>query len=112
MNILAFGEIMMRLSVPDYKFLTQTNELNYIITGTGLNILSGLKNFGYNTYMLTKLPNNNVGKASSANIRKLGVKDDFITYGGNHIGVYFLENGYGERPSEVTYLNRLNSSFC
>lgn len=34
MNILAFGEIMMRLSVPDYKFLTQTNELNYIITGT------------------------------------------------------------------------------
>ncbi|EGT5090103.1 sugar kinase, partial [Clostridioides difficile] len=112
MNILAFGEIMMRLSVPDYKFLTQTNELNYVITGTGLNILSGLKNFGYNTYMLTKLPNNNVGKASSANIRKLGVKDDFITYGGNHIGVYFLESGYGERPSEVTYLNRLNSSFC
>ncbi len=111
MNILAFGEIMMRLSVPDYKFLTQTNELNYVITGTGLNILSGLKNFGYNTYMLTKLPNNNVGKASSANIRKLGVKMT-LSHMEESYRVYFLESGYGERPSEVTYLNRLNSSFC
>lgn len=78
----------------------------------GLNILFGFKNFGYNIYMLIKLFNNNVGKVLSVNIRKFGVKDDFIMYGGNYIGVYFFENGYGERFFEVIYLNRLNSLFC
>ena len=49
-------------------------------------------------------------KAASANIRKLGI-DDHIVYGGYHIRNIFLEKGIGNRASQVTYLNRKDSSF-
>lgn len=111
MKILAFGEIMMRLNPPIYKRLGQSEELKMSFTGTGLNLLSGLSVNGFKTSMLTVLPSNNVGKVAASQVRKLNISDKNIIYEGNHIGVYFLELGYGNRPSEVTYLNRKNSSF-
>lgn len=111
MKILSFGEVMMRLTPPEYKKLQQSTQLDLSFTGTGVNVLSGLSQFGYETSILTRLPDNNVGRAASAFIRQLGVGDTNILYGDNHIGSYFLEMGYGNRPSEVTYLERLNSAF-
>lgn len=111
MKILSFGEVMMRLTPPEYKMVEQTDSLNLSFTGTGVNVLSGLAHFGYQTNLLTRLPDNHVGKAATGFMRRLGIDDKEIIYGGNHIGVYFLEMGYGVRPSHVTYLNRLNSSF-
>lgn len=112
MKILAFGEVMMRMMPSDYKTLTQVNELEFLFTGTGVNILSGLYHMGDDTYLLTKLPDNPIGKAASANMRKLGIHDDYLVYGGHHIGIYFLEKGIGNRASQVTYLNRSESSYC
>ena len=112
MKILAFGEVMLRLMPSHYKTLIQVNDLEFLFTGTGVNILSGLYNMGDDVTLLTRLPNNSVGRAASANIRKLGICDRYVTYGGNHIGIYVLEQGIGNRPSEVTYLNRKESSFC
>ena len=111
MKILAFGEVMMRMMPSDYKTLTQVNELEFLFTGTGVNILSGLYQMGEDVSLLTRLPDNAVGKAASANIRKLGINDHYIVYGDNHIGIYFLEKGIGNRASQVTYLNRKDSSF-
>lgn len=111
MKILAFGEVMMRLMPPDYKCLTQTNHLEYLFSGTGVNVLSGLYQMGHQAYFLTVLPDNVVGHASAAYLRKLGIKDDYISFKGNHIGIYILEKGLGNRPSQVTYLNRKESSF-
>lgn len=111
MKILAFGEVMMRMMPSNYKKLEQVDRLEFLYTGTGVNILSGLYQMGHDVYLTTTLPNNNVGKAASSHIRKLGIKDDYIYYNGNHIGVYFLEQGFGNRASQVTYLNRLDSSF-
>ncbi|MFV0396009.1 MAG: sugar kinase [Coprobacillaceae bacterium] len=111
MKILAFGEVMMRLMPPDYKRLTQTNHLEYLFSGTGVNVLSGLYQMGDQPYFTTVLPDNAVGNAAAAHIRKLGIRDDFISYKGDHIGIYVLEKGLGNRPSQVTYLNRKESSF-
>lgn len=111
MKILAFGEVMMRMMPSDYKTLTQVNELEFLFTGTGVNILSGLYQMGEQVSLVTRLPDNAVGKAASAHIRKLGIHDEHIVYGGNHIGIYFLEKGIGNRASQVTYLNRKASSF-
>lgn len=111
MKILAFGEVMMRMMPPDYKTLTQVNELEFLFTGTGVNILSGMYQMDDEVYMTTCLPHNSVGKAASAHIRKLGIHDEYICYRGNHIGIYFLEKGIGNRASQVTYLNRKDSSF-
>ena len=111
MKIVAFGEVMMRMMPPDYKRLSQSDELKYLYTGTGVNILSGLYQMGEEVYLSTTLPDNAVGKAGAANLRNLGIKDDYLVYHGNHIGIYFLEAGYGNRASQVTYLNRQASSF-
>lgn len=111
MKILAFGEVMMRMMPPHYKTLTQTHSLEFLFTGTGVNVLSGLYQMGHQVFIATKLPDNHVGKAAAASIRELGIRDDFVTYGGEHIGIYFLEQGIGNRASQVTYLNRKDSSF-
>jgi 2-dehydro-3-deoxygluconokinase len=114
MKFLAFGEVMMRMTVPNYKMLEQSDSLEVSYSGTGLNILSGLAHNGLETHLLTMLPENSLGRAAKSYIRRLGVSDDQIimTDKHKHMGSYLLEMGYGNRPSEVTYQNRSQSSFC
>ncbi|MFZ2820328.1 MAG: sugar kinase [Lactococcus raffinolactis] len=111
-HILAFGEVMLRLCPQQFKMIDQTDTLDMSYSGTGLNILSGLARNGVQTHLLSVLPENPVGHAAAANIRRMGVQDHHLIYNGNHIGTYFLEMGFGNRPSQVTYLNRSESAFC
>ncbi len=111
-RVLAFGEVMMRLGVPDHKLLQQTSQLDYLFSGTGVNILSGLSHMGHETSMITVLPDNRIGDVATGKLREMGIGTGMIQYEGDHIGVYILETGYGARPSQVTYLNRSMSSFA
>ncbi|GGH14762.1 sugar kinase [Paenibacillus segetis] len=110
-NIAAFGEVMMRLQVPGFELLSQASTLNYSFSGTGVNVASALGRFGHNGYLVTRLPVNPLGDAAAAYLRKLGVASSLIIRGGSYLGMYFLENGFGVRPSRVTYSNRMDSSF-
>lgn len=112
LKILAFGEINMRLTPPEHKLLEQTTQVDLSFTGTGVNVLSGLHQFGLDTSMFTILPDNRVGDAAKKFIRKLGIDDNLILSNGNHIGSFIAEMGYGPRPTNVTYLNRSHSAFC
>lgn len=111
-KVYAFGEVMMRLEAPNFKKLEQTHTLDFSFSGTGVNILSALSQYNHQTSLLTKLPTNSVGRAATAYVRSLGIGTTSVTYGGNYIGMYFLERGFGPRPSKVTYTNRIESSFC
>ncbi|WP_106767891.1 sugar kinase [Paenibacillus faecalis] len=110
-TIAAFGEVMMRLQVPGYDLLSQSNTLNYSFSGTGVNVASALARFGHTAYLVSRLPDNPLGDAAAAYLRKLGIESSLIHRGGKYLGMYFLENGFGARPSRVTYSNRLESSF-
>jgi len=110
-RIAAFGEVMMRLQVPGVELLSQSSVLNYSFSGTGVNIASALSRFGHDGYLVTRLPDGPLGDAAAAYLRKLGIGADFVQRGGSYLGMYFLENGFGVRPSRVTYTNRLESSF-
>ncbi|MFC3802278.1 sugar kinase [Cohnella sp. GCM10012308] len=110
-KIAAFGEVMMRLQVPGYELLTQADTLKYSFSGTGVNIVSALARFGHAGYLVTTLPVSPLGDAAVAYLRRLGVAQDFVRRDGKYVGLYFLENGFGARPSRVTYTNRLESSF-
>ncbi|GAB2027618.1 sugar kinase [Lactovum odontotermitis] len=114
MNVLAFGEVMMRLAAPNYKLLDQTDALEMTFSGTGLNMMSSLARSGVKTQLFTILPENAVGRAARSFVRRLGVSDERVLMSEcePHIGSYFLEMGYGNRPSEVTYLDRRHSAFC
>lgn len=111
MKIAAFGEVMLRFTPPEYLQLEQTNQLRMSFTGTGVNILSNLAHFGFTSYLITAVPENRLGDAAQAALRQLGIRDDYIHQCHDHIGSYFAEMGFGSRPTQVTYQNRLNSSF-
>lgn len=110
-KIAAFGEVIMRLQVPGYELLSQASTLQYTFSGTGVNVSSALALFGHIGYLVTRLPANAVGDAAESYLRKLGIAQSFLIRGGNYLGMYFLENGFGVRPSRVTYSNRQESSF-
>ncbi|KEK23024.1 sugar kinase [Bacillus gaemokensis] len=110
-NIAVFGEVMMRLQVPGYEYLSQANTLNYSFSGTGVNVASALARLGHGGSLVSTLPDNAVGDAAISYVQKLGIHHSFIKRGGKYVGMYFLENGFGARPSRVTYSNRLESSF-
>lgn len=111
MKFAAFGEVMLRLSPPEYLLLDQTNELRMDYTGTGVNIMANLAQFDYETSLVTVLPDNRLGQVAKSAIAKYGIKTDLLSFAHQHIGSYFAENGYGARPTQVTYQNRHHSSF-
>ncbi|MED4129995.1 sugar kinase [Shouchella miscanthi] len=111
-KILAFGEVMMRLEAPNYRTVAQTRSLDFAFSGTSVNVLSGLSHLGYQTELMTTLPENNLGYAAASYIRSLGVGTDAVSFDGDYIGMYVLEKGFGHRGSEVTYSNRSESAFC
>ncbi|WP_145135136.1 sugar kinase [Paenibacillus sp. Y412MC10] len=110
-RIAAFGEVMMRLTVPGVELLSQSGTLHYTFSGTGVNVASALSRMGHEGMLVTRLPDNPLGDAAAAYLRKLGIDLSFAGRGGKYLGMYFLENGFGARPSRVTYTNRLESSF-
>jgi 2-dehydro-3-deoxygluconokinase len=111
-KVVAFGEVMMRLQVPNYKKLEQSRTLEYLFSGTGVNILSALSKYGHTTELMSKLPHTNLGDAAMSYIRSLGISTSYVLRGGEYMGIYFLENGFGVRGTHVTYTNRKESSFC
>ena len=55
-KIVAFGEIMLRLTPPDYTTISQAR--NYVANygGAEANVLVSLSHLGHDTMFLTKLP--------------------------------------------------------
>ncbi|MGX7162962.1 sugar kinase [Enterococcus massiliensis] len=111
MKIGAFGEVMLRLTPPEHLLLEQTHSLRMAFTGTGVNLVGNLAHFGLPSYLLTALPDNRLGEAAKANLKALGIDTRFIVSQHQHMGTYFAEMGYGPRPTQVTYQNRISSSF-
>lgn len=112
MRVGAFGEVMMRLTPKDNLLMEQTHDMRVDFTGTGVNVLAALAHLDVQTELLTALPQNRVGQAARAELRHLGVGTSNVVFRGDHIGTYIAEQGWGARPTRVTYLNRSASAFC
>ena len=110
-SIVTFGESLMRLSPPDHLRLRQTTALDLVYGGAEANVAVALANFGVPVQYVTRLPDNEVGIACKQSLRQYGVGTEFIETGGERLGLYFLEAGSGNRPSQVIY-DRALSSFA
>ncbi|MFP4016497.1 MAG: PfkB family carbohydrate kinase [Halanaerobiaceae bacterium] len=102
-RVITFGEIMLRLTPPDFKRIVQTDKFNVIYGGGEANVSVSLANYGLNAYFVSKLPENPVGQAALNNLRRYGVNTDYIARGGDRLGIYYCENGASQRPSNVIY---------
>ncbi len=102
-RIVAFGEIMLRLSPLNYERFVQSKEFNVVYGGCEANVAVSLANYGKDVSFVTKLPAHELGQAAVNELRRYGVDTSFITRGGDRIGIYFYEKGASQRPSKVIY---------
>lgn len=101
--VVTFGEIMMRLSPPGSLKLSQTKSLDMTFGGGEANVAVSLANYGINAKFVTKLPDNDLGKACKGELLKYGVDTSAICFSDGRIGVYYYEKGASQRPSKVIY---------
>ena len=103
MQVVTFGEIMLRLSTPGYSRFVQAQGFDATFGGGEANVAVSLANYGLESYFVCKLPQHEIGQAAVNHLRRFGVRDDFIVRGGDRVGIYFLETGASQRPSKVIY---------
>jgi len=102
-KVVTLGEIMMRLSTPDFKRFVQADSFDVTYGGGEANVAAALCNYGLNGTFVTKVPNNALGQSAINHLRRYGVDTKFIVRGGKRLGIYFLETGAAMRASQVIY---------
>jgi 2-dehydro-3-deoxygluconokinase len=102
-KVVTFGEIMLRLSPPGYLRFSQADSFDVIYGGGESNVAVSLAHFGIPSQFVTRLPDNDIGQAAMMSLRKKGVDTGEIIYGGDRLGIYFLETGAVSRGSKVIY---------
>ena len=102
-KVVTFGEIMLRLAPPGFLRFSQTNSFDVVYGGGESNVAVSLANYGVPVDFVTRLPKNDIGECALMEMRKRGVGTDKIVYGGDRLGIYFLETGAVSRGSKVVY---------
>ena len=102
-KVVTLGEIMLRLSTPDYKRFVQADTFDVTYGGGEANVAAALCNYGLNGTFVTKIPNNPIGQSAINHLRRYGVDTQYIVRGGDRLGIYFLETGASMRASQVVY---------
>ncbi|MDI3520655.1 MAG: 2-dehydro-3-deoxygluconokinase [Anaerophaga sp.] len=110
-RVVTFGEIMLRLSTPGFLRFSQATSYNANFGGGEANVAVSLANYGIESRFVTRLPNNDLGRACRMELEKYGVDTSKISHGGERLGIYFLETGAVARPGKVIY-DRAHSSFA
>ena len=102
-KVVAYGEIMMRLTPENLIPLEDSQKMDICYGGTESNVLVALSHLGNETSYLTKLPDNQLGQAVKRHLLRHEVGVKHIVYGGTMLGLYFMEQGFGSRSSSVLY---------
>ena len=102
-QVVTFGEIMMRLTPPDYQRFVQAERFEVTYGGGEANVAVSLANYGINSSFVTRLPDHQIGFAARNYLRRFGVDTSNILFGGERLGVYYHEKGASQRPSVVIY---------
>jgi 2-dehydro-3-deoxygluconokinase len=108
-KVVTFGEIMLRLSPQGFLRFSQANSFDVVYGGGESNVAVSLANYGVPVEFVTRLPKNDIGECAMMEMRKRGVGVEHIVYGGERLGIYFLETGAVSRGSKVVY-DRAHSS--
>lgn len=109
-KVITFGEVMMRLSPVGNQRFRKATELEVTYGGAESNVVICLANWEVPTGFVSRFPENELGESAVQEIRKYGVDTSGVVYGGDRLGLYFLEKGASIRASKIIY-DRARSSF-
>ena len=116
-KFITIGEIMLRLTPPSYEKIRMASNFEASYGGSEANIALALANLGVDSTFFSVVPNNSLGKSAVRMLRSndvhctpmiLSTPEETPTH---RLGSYYLEAGYGIRPSKVIY-DRKNSAFA
>lgn len=108
-KFITIGEIMLRLTPPNYEKIRMASSFEASYGGSEANIALALANLGVDSTFFTVVPNNSLGKSAVRLLRSndvhctpviLSTPEQTPTH---RLGTYYLETGYGIRASKVTY---------
>lgn len=114
-KFITIGEIMLRLTPPNYEKIRMASTFEASYGGSEANIALALANLGVDSTFFSVVPNNSLGKSAVRMLRSndvhctpmiLTTPEETPTH---RLGTYYLETGYGIRPSKVTY-DRMHSA--
>ena len=108
-RFITIGEIMLRLTPPNYGKIRVATDFEASYGGSEANIALSLANLGVDATFFSVVPNNSLGKSAIRMLRSndvhctpmiLSTPEETPTH---RLGSYYLETGYGIRPSKVIY---------
>lgn len=110
-RILCFGELLLRLGSPGHERLLQSPRLHVHVGGAEANVAIALAYFGHASAVAGCVSDNALGQAALGELRRHGVDTAAVLRRPGRMGLYFLETGALQRPSEVLY-DRAASAFA
>lgn len=111
-RIATFGEVMLRLKSPHKERFFQSPAFDATFAGSEANVAVSLSIFGMDTRFISVLPNNDIAKACLRELQGFGVDTSQVSLvPGGRMGIFFLEAGANQRPSNVIY-DRENSAIA
>lgn len=102
-RVVTFGEIMLRLSTAGHRRIVQAESFDATYGGGEANVACSLANYGVDAAFVSRVPDSALGQAAINHLRRYGVDTRYVQRGGERLGVYFLEPGAAQRPSNVIY---------
>ena len=105
-KVVTFGEIMGRLAPEGFLRFTQAmpGQLDLTFAGAEANVAASICNLGGEASFVTALPKHSVADACIASLKALDVDTSYIVRtDAGRLGLYFLETGANQRPSNVIY---------
>ncbi|MCD7739037.1 MAG: sugar kinase, partial [Lachnospiraceae bacterium] len=108
-KFITIGEIMLRLTPPNYEKIRMASSFEASYGGSEANIALALANLGVDSTFFSVVPNNSIGKSAIRMLRSNDVHCTPVILSSHEqtpthrLGTYYLETGYGIRASKVTY---------
>ena len=108
--IVLYGELMQRLSPANMLKIVQADNYEIRFTGAEANVGVCCVNFGMDAYVVSMVPEHDVGQACLNYLRRYGLDTTYVARGGERLGILYTETGHSQRPSKVIY-DRKYSAF-
>ena len=109
-KIVTFGEILLRWSKNGARRFGQDNAWEGQFGGSEANVAVSLSILGDQVGYISRLPDNNIGRACLKNLRYYGIDVSDVVLGEGRMGTYYFERAADIRKSLVVY-DRQGSSF-
>lgn len=97
-SFVGFGELLVRLAPSGYLRFPQADSFTVNYTGAEGNMAVALSYMGVPAKLVTKLPDNEIGRCAMRKLAAYGVDTHHIVWGGERLGLYYLERAPPSAP--------------